>query len=167
MNERITVLIEQLGLEPHPEGGFYKESYRSDNTIPMAAMQGVFSGDRAYGTSIYFLLTADNFSAFHRIKQDEIWHHYEGGTLEVHEIDPQGRYSCYKVGKHLLNGETPQRMVPAGSWFASCVAPGVDYALTGCTVSPGFDFDDFELANRNELIAQFPENKQIITELTR
>lgn len=164
--DEIYFLVNQLGLIPHPEGGYYKETYRSTNVIPKAALEG-FSGDRNFCTSIYFLLTSDNFSAFHRIKQDEIWHFYKGASLLVHVIYPDGEYVCHEVGMDLENGQLPQLTVPAGCWFASSVKEKESYCFVGCTVAPGFDFDDFELALRSDLVAEFPQHSKIITELTR
>lgn len=165
-NQTIKELVENLNLLPHPEGGFYKEVYRSEGVIPQANLQG-FDGDRNYCTSIYFLLTSDNFSAFHRIKQDEIWHFYGGSTLYVHIIDADGNYTREEVGMDLKNGEVPQLVVPAGCWFASSVKDENSYSFVGCTVAPGFDFNDFELADRAELSAQFPKHANVIQQLTR
>ena len=167
MKTEINKLVESLQLLPHPEGGFYKEVYRSSSVIPKDALPDDFSGDRSYCTSIYFLLTSENFSAFHRIKQDEIWHFYGGSSLSVHVIDQQGNYTEHKVGMDFSNGEAPQLVVPAGCWFASSVAEKDSYAFVGCTVAPGFDFDDFELATRIELAKIYPAHKDIIYRLTR
>lgn len=159
-------LVEKLDLLPHPEGGFYREVYRSKGVILDLKSNG-FSGPRNFCTSIYFLLTSENFSAFHKIKQDEIWHFYEGSTLSVHVIDDEGNYTKHQLGSDIMNGEQRQLVVPANQWFASSVDEAGGYALVGCTVAPGFDFDDFVMANRNELINQYPEHNHIITELTR
>lgn len=159
-------IVKELNLLPHPEGGFYKETYRSTGNIPQSALNE-FSGDRSYCTGIYFLLTSNNFSAFHRIKQDEMWHYYDGSPLYVHIIDKQGIYTRHEVGKDFSKGQKPQLVVPAGAWFASSVKETNTYSLVGCTVAPGFDFEDFELAIREKLISEFPEHKNIITSLTR
>ncbi|MEM6719032.1 MAG: cupin domain-containing protein [Bacteroidota bacterium] len=166
-DNQIQQLVESLQLLPHPEGGFYKEVYRSEKLIAKNALPDDFSGDRSYCTSIYFLLTSENFSAFHRIKQDEIWHFYEGSSLSVHVIDAEGNYTEHKVGMDFSKGEQPQLVVPAGCWFASSVTEKDSYAFVGCTVAPGFDFDDFELANRKELQAAYPTHAAIIYRLTR
>lgn len=166
MNAEIKRLVDHLDLLPHPEGGFYKETYRSEGIIPRKELNG-FSGDRHYCTAIYFLLTSENFSAFHRIKQDEIWHFYQGSPLFVHVIDEHGTYTRHEVGLDLENGQTPQLTVPAGRWFASSVADADSYSLVGCTVAPGFDFADFELADRETLSASYPSHEGIITQLTR
>ncbi|WP_430413203.1 cupin domain-containing protein [Kordia sp.] len=167
MTQEVQNLVENLKLLPHPEGGFYKEVYRSAHMISKEALQANFSGDRSYCTSIYFLLTSENFSAFHRIKQDEIWHFYGGSSLSVHVIDENGLYTEHKVGMDFRNGEQPQLVVPAGCWFASSVPKKDSYAFVGCTVAPGFDFDDFELATRAELTKTYPTYKNIIYRLTR
>lgn len=160
-------LVKSLNLFPHPEGGFYKEVYRSQNTISKTALNSNFNSDRSYCTSIYFLLTSDNFSGFHRIKQDEIWNFYEGSPLLVHVIDKEGIYTCHEIGMDISNGLFPQLVVPAGAWFASSVKNENDYSFVGCTVAPGFDFEDFELADRSKLIEKYPEHKEVITAFTR
>lgn len=165
--KNVQSIIRSLNLLPHPEGGYFKETYRSSGNIPQSALTNNFSGDRNYCTGIYFLLTSDNFSAFHRIKQDEMWHFYSGSTLYVHIIDEKGTYTRVEVGIDLENGQQPQFVVPAGCWFASSVKDKDSYSLVGCTVAPGFDFDDFELAERSALINQYPAHESIITTLTR
>lgn len=163
----IDKLVKQLDLLPHPEGGFYKEVYRSEHTISQAALGDQFSGDRSYCTSIYFLITSENFSAFHKINQDEIWHYYSGSPLYVHVIDQNGKYTRHEVGLDIENEEVPQLVVPAGCWFASSVKNEDDFSFVGCTVAPGFDFDDFALADRKELTKEYPEHQAIIESLTR
>ena len=159
-------IIQKLNLLPHPEGGFYKEVYRSGGIIPQSSISN-FNGNRNYCTSIYFLLTSENFSAFHRIKQDEIWHFYKGSPLFVHVISKDGNYTRHEVGMDLENGQEPQLVVPAGCWFASSVKEENNYSFVGCTVAPGFDFDDFELANRKTLTETYPQHRDIIEKLTR
>lgn len=152
--------VDKLGLEPHPEGGFFKETYRSEGKIP---------GDEKhnYSTAIYFLLLENNFSAFHRIKQDELWHFYAGSPIDIYILHQSGELVIKRVGSNPENNESFQAMVPAHTWFASCMAKEHTYGLVGCTVAPGFDFDDFELAGRNELISQYPQHQQVIKSLTR
>jgi uncharacterized protein len=156
-----------LQLLPHPEGGFYKEIYRSTEVIKKEHLPERFAGDRAFATSIYYLLEQGDFSAFHRIKQDEIWHHYDGGGLEVHIIKPNGEYLVKKVGKNILNGEEPQVVIDAGDIFGSRPVEGTAFALLGCGVAPGFDFADFELNDRDWLLEQYPQHGVIILQLTR
>lgn len=159
-------LIQKLELEPHPEGGFYRETYRSSGFVKNDSLSKDYNGDRNYATCIYFLLTSDKFSSFHRIKQDEIWHFYGGATIRIHLIDKEGSYSNYLIGKDVLNGENPQFIVPGGVWFAAEVVHENDYSLVGCTVAPGFCFEDFELSKRTNLISKFPKLTDIITRLT-
>ena len=158
--------IQSLQMQPHPEGGFFRESYRSEQTMEVTAPGGG-TQQRNVCTAIYFLLEAGNFSAFHRIKSDEIWHFYAGQALEVLELLPSGELRCTRLGPDILRGELPQYVVPANTWFASRVADGGTFSLVGCTVAPGFDFADFRLARREDLLASFPQHRQVITELTR
>ncbi|MFY0688455.1 MAG: cupin domain-containing protein [Cyclobacteriaceae bacterium] len=159
----IEEIVKQLDLLPHPEGGFYRETYRSKgNFIPK---QLEIESERSYSTAIYFMLTKGSFSAFHRIKQDEIWHFYAGHPIKLHMISPNGHYTSQLIGINFAQGELPQFMVPANYWFASEVKD--HYALAGCTVAPGFDFEDFDLADRQALIKSFPDHHEIITRLTR
>lgn len=160
-------IITKFDLTEHPEGGYYKETYRSKGIIKNQSLSAQFAGDRNYSTSIYFLLTSDKFSAFHKINQDEIWHFYSGTTLKLHMISPKGDYSFVLIGNDLLNNEKPQFVVPAQHWFAAEILKENSFALTGCTVSPGFDFKDFVLPKREELIALFPKHSEIIKQLTR
>ena len=158
--------IEALQMRPHPEGGFFRESYRSEQTMEAPAPGGG-TRQRSVCTAIYFLLEAGNFSAFHRIRSDEIWHFYAGQALEVLELLPSGELCCTRLGPDILRGELPQYVVPADTWFASRVADGGTFSLVGCTVAPGFDFADFRLAQRQELLEIFPQHRPVITELTR
>lgn len=159
--------VKHLQLQPHPEGGFFKETYRSNGIISSECLSADFNGNRNYSTAIYFLLEKGDYSAFHRIASDECWHFYEGGTLLVHMIDEEGKYSCIHLGRKIDEGETFQFVVPANSWFASEPAPGTEFTLVGCTVAPGFDFADFEMADEKTLINQFPQYKTIIERLCR
>lgn len=167
MDNEIKNIVAKLDMKPHPEGGFYKETYRSDGVIPKDTLGHRFSGARNYCTGIYFLLTSENFSAFHRIQQDEMWHFYGGSSLYVHVINANGVYTRHIVGMNLDEGEIPQLVVPADCWFASSVKEKDNYSFVGCTVSPGFDFEDFELAERSKLIQEFPAHKETINKYTR
>jgi hypothetical protein len=158
--------IERLKLEPHPEGGWYRQTYRAPLMLPRSALPG-YGGDRAASTAIYFLLTGDQFSAFHRLRSDEVWHFYAGSALIVHVIEPGGTYSMLLLGSDASSGEQFQAVVPAGCWFGSSLRHPDSYALVGCTVAPGFDFADFEMAERNELAVRFPQHRKIIERLTR
>ena len=166
MDKRIQTLVKHLELLPHPEGGFYKETYRSEGSIAKNALNG-FKGDRNFSTAIYFLLTSENFSSLHRIKQDELWHFYEGSALNVHPIPPHGKHEVLEIGNQIENGEQYQAWVPAGAWFGATVKDQNSYSLVGCTVAPGFDFEDFELAKKEELLKLFPQHSEIISKLCR
>ncbi len=157
--------INHLGLSPHPEGGYYRATYKSDLTIVRSALPSSYQGDRSASTAIYFLLDKGNFSAFHRIASDEVWHFYAGSSLVVYVIDPEGNYSELHLGSE--EDEAFQAVVKAGCWFASRVRDAAGFALVGCTVAPGFDFADFELGVRSELIRTFPAHQKLIEELTR
>lgn len=161
----IDAIVQKLGLMPHPEGGFYRETYRSRDLLQPENSD--YKGERNCSTCIYFLLTSNSFSAFHRIRQDEIWHFYKGLPVNIHMIAKDGSYAVIRLGSDLDNGEIPQFVVPGGTWFASEVAGKTGYSLTGCTVSPGFDFADFEMGNRQELTQAYPDSAEIIYRLTR
>lgn len=158
--------IEKLKLEPHPEGGYFRQTYKSDLLIARKALPG-FAGPRAASTGIYFLLEGKNFSAFHRLRCDEMWHFYAGSPLAVHVIEPAGSYSSILLGNDPEAGQTFQAVVRAGCWFASHVADWKSWALVGCTVAPGFEFADFEMAKREELSKQYPQHRGIVERLTR
>lgn len=158
--------VEELDLLPHPEGGFYKETYRAEDQLDLNFIYPSSYGLRSLSTGIYFLLDKANFSAFHRIKSDEMWHFYDGDPLLVHMIDQNGTYSKQAMGRDLANGEKLQFVVKAGVWFASEVKSGGNYSLVGCTVSFGFDFQDFELANK-QLIETYPQHAEILSRLIR
>ncbi len=163
---KINDIIEKFDLNQHPEGGYFKETYRSSGSIAHENLSADFTGDRNYSTGIYFLLTSDSFSAFHKINQDEMWHFYLGTTLKLHMISPEGEYSYVLIGNNIIDNEVPQFVVPAQFWFAAEVLEENSYAFTGCTVAPGFDFKDFVLPVRKELIDLFPQHEEIITKLT-
>ena len=160
-------LIEHFQLQPHPEGGFYKETYRSSGIISASCLPKEFSDDRYYSTAIYFLLQQGGFSAFHRIKSDECWHFYEGSTLLIHILERDGSYTCARLGKNIDKGEVFQFVVPAHAWFASEPAPESDFSLVGCTVAPGFDFADFEMADKEILLHEFPQHHVVVQRLCR
>jgi hypothetical protein len=162
---KIQNIIKRLKLEPHPEGGYFKETYRSAGEINQ--LNANYQGKRNYSTCIYYLLTSDAFSAFHRIKQDEIWHFYDGSPVNLHQISPDGSYSSIIIGRDIDKGQQPQFVVKGGIWFAATVVNENDFSLVGCTVSPGFDFRDFEIADRSKLVINHPKHIKIITELTR
>lgn len=166
MDMEIEALKKMLGLNPHPEGGFFKETYRSDETVGPDLLPDRFRGKRAFSTSIYYLLSRGDFSAFHRIKSDEIWHFYSGSTIIIHVIFPDGRLVQKKLGNRPSEEESFQVVVQRGCWFAAGLENEDTYALVGCTVSPGFDFEDFEMGERAKLISSYPEHKKLIEKFT-
>jgi len=154
--------IERLGLARHPEGGWYRETYRSSEWVQAGALPARFGGARTLGTAIYYLLRAGERSVLHRIKSDEVWHHYAGDAVTLWLLEAQGAARRVRLGG---DGE-PQLVVPAGAWYGARVADGGDYALMGGTVAPGFDFADFELADRARLSAAWPAQRALIEDLT-
>jgi len=160
-------IINKLNLESHPEGGYFKETYRSSETINESCLSKVFKGNRNYSTSIYYLLESGDFSAFHKINQDETWHFYLGSTIELKIINNEGSLSTIYIGNNILNGEVLQYTVPKNEWFAAKIIDSESYSLVGCTVAPGFDFNDFTLANRAALIKDYPQHKAVINAYTR
>jgi uncharacterized protein len=159
--------IEKLQLKAHPEGGYFRQTYKADLVLAKASLPAGFTGDRAASTTIYFLLEGENFSAFHRLRSDEVWHFYAGDPLVVHVIEPEGDYSRIALGRDLEAGQVLQGVVRAGSWFASHMADWKSFAVVGCTVAPGFEFEDFEMGKREELEARYPQHGGLIQRLTR
>ena len=160
-------LIQKYNLEPHPEGGWYKQTYKSNEEIDADALPERFGANRSFSTAIYFLLEKGEFSAFHRIKSDECWHFYAGDTLLIYIIEQNGELKVILLGNDLEKGQSFQYVVPANCWFASRPAPESEYCFVGCTVSPGFEFEDLELADATELSVMYPQHKSIIKELCR
>jgi uncharacterized protein len=159
--------IDHLRMSPHPEGGYYSATYKSDLTIAQSALPGRFHGDRSASSAIYFLLAGKDFSALHRIAADEVWHFYAGCSLIVSVIDADGNHSELRLGNQPETGDVFQGVVPAGSWFGARLKDESGFALVGCTVAPGFEFADFELANRHELMRTYPQHRELIEDLTR
>ena len=159
--------IDHLDLQKHPEGGFFKEVYRSDEILSAEHLPGRYKGDRCFSTAIYFLITADDYSKFHKIKSDEIWHFYEGDPLNLYVLgNNHQRLDQFCLGKDLEKGQQMQLTIPKNHWFGARLAVDFGYALVGCTVAPGFDFADFEMADREKLTTAFPQHKKIINMLT-
>ena len=157
-----------LGLVPHPrEGGHYIRTYESGELLPTTAFaDGRYSGPRHTATAIYYLLEPTTFSEMHRLQSDEIFHFYTGDPIEMLQLHADGTGSIIRIGNRLALGERPQITVPRGVWQGSHLVPGGAWALLGCTVSPGFDFADYDSATREELTAGWPEFSQLIRELT-
>lgn len=162
-----TVWRDQLGLDRHPEGGWFRRVYTSEGIIPQEALRPDFHGPRPHGSAIFYLLESTDSCRLHRIASDEIWHHYEGAEVELVEIDRVGQLTVHRLGKDPQNGALPFRMIRGGHWFGACPLAGSgDYALLGCTVIPGFDFAEHEMAERAQLLRSFPQHKEWILRLT-
>jgi len=159
--------IDHLKLTRHVEGGYFSEVYQSSLLLEPAALPPVFPSTRHCSTHIYFLLEKNQFSALHRIQSDELWHFYAGNPLIVYEINSDASITEHLLGQDPVAGEQLFIYVKAGSWFGARLQTNEGYALVGCTVSPGFDYADFELADREKLISQFPIHKELIISLTR
>lgn len=160
-------IIEKLKLKPHPEGGYFNEYYRSSETIEDNSLPLRFSGDRNISTSIYFLLEGNQVSLFHRLKSDEIWHYYKGSAAILHCLEENGNYFTIRIGNNIEQNEQPQFVISNGIWFAAEIVDKDSYSLVGCTVAPGFDFADFELANQKKLIEKFPLYKELILRFSK
>jgi predicted cupin superfamily sugar epimerase len=158
--------IKHLNLIPHPEGGYYKEIYRSEEQIHKDHLPERFTGHRTFKTSIYYLINGKTPSKLHRIKSDELWHFYYGDPATVYVINPDGSKEELLLGSNPEKGEAFQAVVKAGSWFGAAVNNKDSYTLAGCTVAPGFDFEDFLMADREELLKEFPQHKELIEWLT-
>jgi len=161
MNPEAQSIVDRLQLRPHPEGGYYRETFRSE-----LFGRGSSGQPRAASTAIYFLLPAGTFSALHRVSSDEVWHHYAGDPVDLHLIREAGEHEVVRLGANLLAGEVPQIVVPAHVWQAA-LPVGDRYALCGCTVAPGFDFADFELPKRAALRVLFPQHEALLQRLSR
>ena len=156
--------INQLAMRKHPEGGYYSESYRAPGQVSIDSLRG-HSGPRSFLTSIYFLLSPGDVSRFHRLLSDEIWYYHGGSSLTIHCINEKGAHEARVLGPELSAGQSLQIAVPAGVWFGA-IPSGSEACLSGCAVAPGFDFADFELATRQDLLRLFPQHQAIIEVLT-
>jgi len=162
MNHTAAELIRRLGLQPHPEGGHYRETYRGTQQV-LRTLQGPA---RSAGTAIYYLLHDNAYSAWHRIASDEIWHFYAGCALHVHVLEEGGSISTHRLGDALRDPAAAyQVMVPAGSWFGAELPEPGGCALVGCTVAPGFEFSEFELADTDALLAAYPGHEDLVRRL--
>ncbi|MEQ1917695.1 MAG: cupin domain-containing protein [Elusimicrobiota bacterium] len=154
-------LVEAYGLAPHPEGGFFRETYRSAEK--MTTRGGV---ERPISTGILFLLPEGEKSRLHRIKSDELWHFHLGGALRLTQISPEGKVEEFILGPEIGKGQSLQHVVPARYWFGAEPVAGAGFCLVGCTVAPGFDFADFDLGSRATLLARFPDAREAVLKLT-
>lgn len=160
MNEDARALVTALDLAPHPEGGFFRETFRAPLVVRAP------HGERAASTAIYFLLPGGTYSALHRVRSDEVWHHYDGDPLELHTLDETGGHQVVHLGRDVAGGQRPQHVIAAGMWQGAAPV-GHRFSLCGCTVAPGFDFADFEMPSRAELGQRFPQHRAWIEALTR
>lgn len=171
MDEQVRRIIEQLGLQPHPEGGYFRETYRSDELLPPAGGQsdplGRYEGVRCLGTAILYLLTPGNFSAMHRLASDEVFHFYGGDPVTMLQLPPGEDGRTVTLGPDIAGGQEVQVVVPRGVWQGSMLNAGGRYALLGTTVCPGFEFADFELGDAEDLCWQYPPHADLIRRLTR
>lgn len=160
-NITVDELVKIYNMEPHPEGGYYKEIYRSSSTIP-ANVLPEHGGNRNYCTDIYYLLPKGSISKIHKIKSDEMWHFYLGDPMTLVLLSIDGGVKKITLGHDVKSGEMVQYPVPAGHWFGAYPNPGSRFSFVGCTVAPGFDFADFELGNREQLLKEYPHAKEVI-----
>src|SRR5436190_20262486 len=157
--DRVQELIDRLGLGPHPERGFYAETHRAAERVRSPS----HAGDRSASTAIYFLVSASEPHTFlHRLASDEVFHLYEGGPLDVLRLMPDGSSDVARLGLDVRRGERPQLVLERGTWFGTELCPGASHCLIGCTVAPGFEFEDFELADAAELIRRYPAQRERI-----
>ncbi len=161
LSERAEQRIRALALVRHPEGGWFRETWRSAESVPPGALPARFPGARCLATSILYLLPAGERSHFHRLRADETWWHHDGGAMHLHLLGPDGAREV------VVGPESPQALVPHGTWFAAEPAPGADWALAGCGTTPGFEYEDFELADRGALLAEFPSHEALVLRFTR
>lgn len=163
--DKMNKWIKKLNMTKHPEGGYYSVEYVSSHKITDESLNVSFDGTRALASSIYFLIEEGNVSNFHRLKSDEIWYYHDGEPLTIAIIDDQGHYSSLELGLDFEKGQRPQVLVPAGAIFGSYTESG--YSLVSCMVSYAFEFEDFELFSRDDLLNKYPEHENIIRKLTR
>ena len=166
MNKKALDYINKLKLEPHPEGGYFKEIYRSKEIIKGNPLPKRYNSERNFSTSIYFLLEGEQISKFHRLKSDEIWHFYDGSSIKIFIISFDEILSDHTLGRNIEKGEMLQVVIEHDQWFAAKIIEKNSFSLVGCTVAPGFDFNDFGLANQDYLLKSFPQHRDAIINFT-
>ncbi len=166
MSEKAEFYIKNLKMSEHPEGGYFVETYRSRQIILENSLPSEYDGDRNYSTAIYFLLKSGQISKFHRLKSEEIWHFYDGSPLKLIIINKKGLIDEIILGKSIEDGHTMQTVIHLGTWFGAVVCELNSFSLVGCTMSPGFDYKDFELGDRKLLMSQYPDFSSLIESLT-
>ena len=160
-------IIRLLGMEPHPEeGGYFVQTYKSEEVIATKALPHRYGSKRSYGTAIFYLLTPDTFSQLHRLESDEIFHFYLGDPVTMLQLHPDGSTNVVTLGHDIRSGQQLQVVVPRGTWQGSLLNEGGDFALLGCTVAPGFEYSDYESGSRGDLLKEYPEQEELITRLT-
>jgi predicted cupin superfamily sugar epimerase len=164
MEKNAAYWISRLELTPHPEGGYFRETYRCLEVMKHAHLSE--SSDRACATAIYFLLNGNQVSKFHRLRSDELWCYHAGSPLTLHVIEPDGTAQQFFLGQDIDKSEYPQLIIQKNRWFGANVTQKNSYTLVSCIVAPGFDFEDFELATREQLLTIYPQHQEIIEQLT-
>ncbi len=165
--ENTKSIIETLKLLPHPEGGYFREVYRSNEFIDKESLPARYGSKRFFSTSIYYLLIGSQVSYFHKLKSDEVWHFYNGSPLIIHCLNEAAGYTQVKLGSNISDKIFPQHLIEKGTWFAAEICDKNSYSLVGCTVAPGFEFDDFEQAKRRNLIEKFPLYGELVVNFTK
>lgn len=165
--EKAEYWIEKLKLQAHPEGGFFRETYRSAQIINKESLPDAYKGSRASATSIYFLLRSGEVSVFHRIASDEMWYFHAGNPVQIHFITTRGELKSEILGNAISEKQQVQVLIPGGTIFGAEVVGQSGFSLMGCMVTPGFDFQDFEMLSREKLLSTFPQHKNIILRLTK
>jgi len=161
-------IIAALNLRPHPlEGGYFRETYRSEETVAAAALPPRYAADKQFGTAIYYLLTPATYSEMHRLPTDEIFHFYAGDPVEMLQLLPDGTSRIMVLGPNVLAGQQPQLVVPRGVWQGSRLVPGGRFALLGATMAPAFDYRDYEAGQREQLVRQYPDRVDLLASLTK
>jgi uncharacterized protein len=166
VNLKATEYIEALNMQKHIEGGYYVETFKSQYFVPSANLPDGFTGKRALMTSIYFLLEGNDISKLHRVRGDEIWFFHDGSPAIIEIINPNGKIEKKILGTDVKSGQLPQIVIPADTWFTAKIAEADSFVLIACTVAPGFEYDDFELANPEKLTLEFPHLKEFILKST-
>ncbi|KPV40405.1 hypothetical protein AN478_06285 [Thiohalorhabdus denitrificans] len=166
MSREADYWIDKLGMTAHPEGGYFRETFRAPERIGDSQLPERYDGDRAFKTAIYFLLKSDQMSAFHRMESDELWFFHAGSRTAIYCLHPGGEREDIHLGPDPEAGQELQAVIPRGTWFGAEVLEPESYVLVSCTVAPGFEFDDFRLGGRAELQERFPDHAALIDRLT-
>ena len=162
----VAEIIRLFELKPHPEGGFFKETYRSDEKFPAHALPSRYHSDRYLYTAIYYLLTEESFSVMHRIQTDELLHFYLGDPVYILQLHPDGHAETKIMGNNIASGHSPQCLIPRGIWQGARLVEGGRFALMGTTTTPGFDFEDFEIGESQKLKQLYPDQRHVIERFT-